>query len=617
MRIPYGTSNFGEIRSEGLFYADKTPFLPILESAESGYRHLLFLRPRRFGKSTLLSMLEHYYDLDRGDRFDELFQGLWIHEHPTAERSRYLVLTLDFSGVATDGGPEALQRTFLESVRSRVRAFLLRYRERIPPLADLYEQLDGFQDAGALIGALLAVVSSTPHKLYLMLDEYDHFANRLLAAGSQDLYESIVKTTGFVRTFYAMLKSGTGTGAVGRMFVTGVSPLLLDDLSSGFNIITPISQSRHVNTLAGLTHADVERAIDSFLAIRPHLAAHPEIGDRRRLMDALEAHYDGYRFSADATERVFNPDMVLYFLRELHDQGRFPDDMLDPNVRTEYGHLHRIGKLVGAQAAERRALLETILSEGHVRSELVRQFGVKSLSSRAPFLSLLYHLGMLTLGASPRDAIGYDLEIPNRVIRELQWEHLALLLKDEARIDVDVDELRRALGAMAVEGDIAPFLDLFHAQVLKALGVKDTRRPDEKTLKLLLMMYASLGRAFHPLSEKEFAQGYCDLFLGASRNVAGARYSWLIEIKYLKAGAAEAAFEEAARQVERYASDAALLPILLDTRELRAGMIVFVGTRKPLFRPWPPPPSAPRRGPRRTRPAAAKRAPSRGRKKRA
>jgi hypothetical protein len=208
---------------------------------------------------------------------------------------------------------------------------------------------------------------------------------------------------------------------------------MLDDLSSGFNIVTAISTRLHFNALAGFTHADVERAIDAFLASRPHIAAQPEIGDRRRLMDALEAHYDGYRFSSDATERVFNSDMVLYFLRELHGRGRYPEVMLDPNVRTEYAHLQRIGDLGGIQAAERRALLETILSDGHVRSEIVQQFGVRSLVSRTPFLSLLYYLGMLTLGAAPPDAIGYDLEIPNRVIREVLGEQLVLLLEDERK----------------------------------------------------------------------------------------------------------------------------------------------------------------------------------------
>ncbi len=198
MKIPYGTCDFGQIRSEGFFYADKTPFLPVLER---GYRHIVFLRPRRFGKSTLVSLLEHYYDLGKKDRFDELFEGLWVHQHPTEERSRYLVLTLDFSGVATDAGPDALRRAFAQSVRSSVRTFLLRYRDRIPPLGDLYDGLDGFQEAEELIGAVLSVIAATPHKLYVLVDEYDHFANRLLAGGAEDLYRTVIEKTGFVRTF--------------------------------------------------------------------------------------------------------------------------------------------------------------------------------------------------------------------------------------------------------------------------------------------------------------------------------------------------------------------------------------------------------------------------------
>ncbi len=587
MKIPYGTSNFGQIREEGYFYADKTPFLPVLEA---GYRHVVFLRPRRFGKSTLVSLLEHYYDLGRKDRFDELFQGLWVHRHPTEERNRYLVLTLDFSRVATDGGPEVLRRTFLEAVRGRVAAFLLRYRERVPPLGDLYERLDDFQDAEGLIGRLLDVVSTTPHKVYLLIDEYDHFANRLLAGGAEGVYEALVKKMGFVRTFYATLKSGTTSGAVGRMFITGVSPLMLDDLSSGFNIARHASLDVGFASLAGFTRADTERAVDEFLAARPRLAAIPGLADRETLLDVLEEHYNGYRFSEDAEERVFNSDMVLYFLQELDGRGRYPRTMLDRNVRTEYSHLQRIGAISGAGAAERLSLMQTILSEGHIQSDLVEQFGVQSLGSHTHFLSLLYFLGMLTLGRSPRSAAGYDLEIPNRVIRELQWEHLALMLEEQAKVTIQVDDLRVALAAMAEQGEIQPFLDLFHEQVIQAFSNRDTRGLDEKTIKLLLMTYASLGRAFYPLSEKEFAQGYGDLFLGASRDIAGAKFSWLLELKYLKTGARpaqiEAAFAEAEAQVARYASDQALLPLLLGDRALTAGSLVFVGAKKVLYRPW-------------------------------
>jgi len=448
------------------------------------------------------------------------------------------------------------------------------------------------RDCVAQRGQVLGVVAATPHKIYLLIDEYDHFANRLLSSGSGLYDTAIAAHTGFVRTFYAQLKAGTQPGTLSRMFITGVTPLMLDDLSSGFNIARQITQSPRFNALAGFTHEDVERAIDVFLAARPELARLPEIGDRRRLLDVLEAHYDGYRFSADASARVFNPDMVLYFLQELSDRGKYPEDMLDMNVRTEYRHLQRIGTITGADADERRALLETILSEGHIRTPLLKQFGRASLqSSPASFLSLLYYLGMLTLRDVPQDVIGYDLEIPNRVIRELQWEHLAQMLEETVHLAANLDTLQAALGAMATDGDIAPFLAVFHEHVLKAFSVRDTRQLGEKTIKLLLMTYASLGRAFHPLTEKEFAQGYCDLFLGASPRVSGARYSWLLELKVVKTGATpagiEAAFAEAEQQVARYAADRALLPLLVGDRALKAGMLVFVGTKKVLFRPWP------------------------------
>jgi len=462
MKIPYGISDFGKIRTEGFFYADKTPFLPVLEQL---YQHVVFLRPRRFGKSTLMSMLEHYYDVGRRDRFDALFGGLWVHSHPTAEQGRYLVLPLDFSRVATDAGEEVLRRSFTEAVRGCIGTFLLRYRERIPVFGELYPRLDDIQDAEALIGRVLGIVAATSDKIYLLIDEYDHFANRLLAAGEGAMYETVVKKTGFVRTFYATLKSGTQSGAVGRIFVTGVSPLMLDDLSSGFNMATHASMDVGLNELAGFTRADTERAVDEFLAARPALAQIPQLGDRTALLSVLEEHYNGYRFSGRAAARLFNSDMVLYFLSALDRSGEYPDNMLDRNVRTEYGHLQRIGILSGAAAEVRRTLLQTILSAGHIRSEIVEQFGVKSLrASHKPFLSLLYFLGMLTLGASPRDPSGYDLEIPNRVIRELQWEHLALMLEEDAKITIDVDELQAALARMVMRGEIEPFLGLVGAK---------------------------------------------------------------------------------------------------------------------------------------------------------
>jgi len=271
--------------------------------------------------------------------------------------------------------------------------------------------------------------------------------------------------------------------------------------------------------------------------------------------------------------------------------------MLDLNVRTDYRRLQHIGMLSGSARSERRALLEAIVADGAIRSTLDRQFGVRSLSSQTQFISLLYYLGMLTIGPQPPDmppaVFGYRLEIPNRVIRELIWEHLASMLKEDAHLAIDTRDIEVALAAMALRGDLAPFLELFHARVLGAIGLKDLRRFDEKAIKLMLLAFISLSRLFYPLSEEEFAQGYCDLFLGVSPLYPAAKYAWLLELKYLPTGASakqiERAFAQAEEQVARYAGDAALVPLLTRGQALSAGSLVFVGTKKPLFRPWPAP----------------------------
>lgn len=595
MKIPYGLSNFAALRANGLFYVDKTPFIPALESDEAGYRYALFLRPRRFGKSTLLSMLEHYYDLHRKEEFDKLFGGLWIHERPTSERGSYLVLTLDFSPVTTDRGLDEMRRSFLDTIKNCLRLLLIRYRDRLPDFARLDATLDTYHDAAALVGSLFAIVAGTGHKLCLLIDEYDNFANRLLSDGKQDLYESIVGATGFVRSFYAALKAGTTTGALARMFVTGVSPILLDDLSSGFNIIRHISQKPRFNAMAGFTRADVERAVDEFLASRPRLREDPRLGDRARLLGELERYYNGYRFSEEVTERVFNSDLVLYFFAEIESHGRYPRQMLDLNVRTDYARLQRIAALSGAAGAETRSLLESILTEEHIASRLVEQFGAATLRSREQLISLFYYMGMLTFGAASEGSAVPRLVIPNRVVRDLQWEYLALAMKEQERIWLDTVSFEKALEAMAVRGEIEPLLALFREQVVKKIGLKDLRQFNEKVLKLMLLAYISQSSVFRILSEKEFSGGYCDLFLGLSGEVPAARFAWMLEVKYLKTQAklaeVEKAFTQAEEQLERYASDRELVPLLTLGKELKAGALVFVGAKDVLFRPWPPAPA--------------------------
>jgi hypothetical protein len=606
MKIPYGQSHFATLRRRGMFYADKTPFLPLLESEDAGFRHLLFLRPRRFGKSTLVSMLEHYYDLAEAPHFDELFRGLWIHEHPTPERNRYLVLVLDFSPVSTEGDAAAIQQSFATCVRARVRGFLMRYRDRFPELGRLEADLESHRDAAGLMTTLLSIVRALGHQLYLLIDEYDHFANRLLADGGEDVYESIVRGTGFVRSFYAALKAETSSGALGRMFVTGVSPIMLDDLSSGFNIIRHISMWERFNAMAGFTRAETERAVDEMLQSRPELRNDPQLGDRDGLMATLVSYYNGYRFFQGAPERVFNSDLILYFLSEIQNTGRYPSQMLDVNVKTDYGRLQRIASLSGAVGTQTRDLLETILTEESITSQLVERFGARTMQRPEQLVSLFYYMGMLTFAEQASDARVPRLTIPNRVIRTLQWEYLAIALQEQQGLSFDTRRMDIAVDAMAVAGDIQPLIDLFRDEVVARIGVKDQRQINEGTLKLMLLAYLSNSRIYHILSEKEFARGYCDLFLALTEIAGNLRYAWMLEVKYLKTSAKQAdierAFAEAAAQLERYSSDEALLQALTRGKEHKAGTIVFVGARDVLYRPWPPPPppagKAPSKGPK-------------------
>ncbi len=235
--------------------------------------------------------------------------------------------------------------------------------------------------------------------------------------------------------------------AMARMFITGVLPILLDDLSSGFNIIKPISLQSRWNTLAGFTHADVERAVDELLTDLPELRKDPRIGDREQLLAQLELHYDGYRFAEDAPERVFNSDLVLYFLAEIENHGRYPEQMLDLNMRSDYGRLQRIATLSGAAGAELRELLLAILTEEKISSRVVEQFGSRSMHSREQLISLFYYMGMLTFGPPSPGLSAPDLVVPNRVMRELQWEYLALSVKDQERVWIDTLDLEKALSA--------------------------------------------------------------------------------------------------------------------------------------------------------------------------
>ncbi len=592
MKIPYAKCDFAAIRRQGYLYVDKTPFLPHLENTSE--EHLIFLRPRRFGKSTLISTLENYYDIYRADRFDELFGGLWIHDHPTPNRHKYLVLRLDFSPVDTTGTIGAICKSFAVQVREAVWLFIRRYSKWVPEIASLEELTkSATEDMAALMTSLLKKLEEAGHKMYLLIDEYDHFGNRLLSDDRKDIYQELVQASGFVRSFYAALKSFTSTSTIARTFITGVSPIMLDDLSSGFNIITHISQRKDFNALTGFTQTEVEQSLEALIAEKPDVLRDPRIANRSELLRTLAKFYDGYRFAPEASERMYNSTLVLHFLREVVANGRYPARMLDMNVRTDYGRLYQLAKSTSEKETDTRKLLEEILTHESITTRLVEQFGTRLHMGREQIASLFYYMGMLTLAPEQADSEEMKLVIPNRVMRELQWEYMSFALVDHDQIRINVDDMLAAMRKMADEGVIEPLLAVFQEHVLKKLGLRETMQFNEQTMKLMLFAYMSLSSSFRLKTEVEMGQGYCDLLLGVRSPGSSAKYAWIIEAKYVETKATKAAVEKVIEQgyaqIEKYVSDQDTMSSLTMGRELKAGVLVFVGLKDVFFRPWPCP----------------------------
>ena len=572
MKIPYGMANFAQIQEEGFFYADKTHFIPLLESNDFGNRYLVFLRPRRFGKSLLVSMLRYYYDLAEAQRFDRLFRGLHIHQNPTHEHNRYLVLPFDFSTVDASAGKEVLRTGFTNNVREAIRRATRPYLADFPAFAELQERLGRLEDAASLLDALLSAARSANLDLYLLVDEYDSVPNDLLARGETDLYQDMVMDKGFMRAFYKAIKAGAQAGIIRRVFITGVTPVPLDDMASGFNISTNISTDATFNTLCGFTRNDVADAVHRFLARTP------ELGEPQTLLETLAALYDGYCFTEHGGEPVFNPDMVLYYLRQLRVRGGPPTQVLDINVRTDYTKIRAIASPPGGSQAWHLDYLQNLLTEGGVTGNLVESFGSRNMYDQRHLTSLLYFMGLLTLAGTTRGRLRFA--VPNRVVQTLHWEELASLLRDRGGARVDVEHLLDSVSTMAYDGDPAPFLALVRDGVLKRLSNRDLIRFDEKHLKLLLLTYLSFSPIYQPVSEQEMAQGYCDLLLALDNRFPDATYAYVLELKHLNAGARDDALQaaraQAAAQLDRYLADPRL-PALLGHRTILGVSVILVG----------------------------------------
>jgi hypothetical protein len=514
VKLPYGLSDFYKIRTKNFLYVDKTKYIEELERFGSEY--LFFVRPRRFGKSLFLSMLEQYYDVNRKEDFEQLFGDLYIGKHPTEQRNQYFMLQLDFSGLDTSNSVE-LKRSFQKRFKGTVIRFLDKYSNHLKNAFELKNEIKKSEDIPSVWEILFEAVERSGHKIYLIIDEYDHFTNNIIAMGDGPFYKNIVQASGFVRNFYETVKIGTKS-VIDRIFITGVSPIMLDDLTSGFNISENMTMDPICGEMLGFTEEEVRGIVEQFF--RSNI-------DADGLMNELRSNYNGYLFHKNGKHKVYNPDMILYFFREWNKRGQFPEQLVDENVKTDYGRLRRL-----ISNEQNRTQLEEIILNGRVTTQIVSRFSFDRMYLQEYFVSLLFYMGLLTM-RGPKEGL-VELGIPNYVIRTIFWEYFGQILQETTGVEYRlVESLSEAVREMAYQGNLQPFVDFIHS-LLKSLSNRDLQHFDEKYIKLVLLSYLKLTNVYQFISEREVENGYTDIFLERGREVPQVEYEWLLELKYVK-----------------------------------------------------------------------------------
>ena len=555
--FPCGISNLEDLISEGYVFVDKTPYIALLEKSHE--KQVSYLRPRRIGKSLLLSMLEYYYDVRHKSKFETLFGNTYIGQNPTPLASSFRVLKFDFSGIDTRTQEKA-ELGFLKNIQKSLKSFM-----RIHKLFDENSRKEILaENAPAnMIRAFLEEYKDQETPIYLLIDEYDHFTNEILFRDLREFKKS-VSQDGYVRKFYENIKTATQEGSVNRFFITGVSPITLDSLTSGFNIVTHLTHSKPFHDMMGFTEDEVGKLLDLTLEDETH---------RQGIMADIKSWYNGYRFNLGATNTVYNSNMTLYFLKEFSEEQKYPRLMLDPNIMPDYGKLKAM-----FEVANYEGNLETlahILEHGEIESEQIYQFDFTKPFGKTEFVNFLYYLGNLTLKEERKSGVGVIFKIPNQVIKELYWQYYAFILQQRTEFEYEADGVKEAV-YQAVDGEIEPFLRLVEKS-LKALSNRDFQRFDEKYVKMLIIAYTTQGNAFHVISERETtAGGYTDVELYIRPNNLKTHAQYIFEIKYIKKED-EANFEtiknKAITQLQTYLQTDELIR---SKRELQAYIIIFV-----------------------------------------
>lgn len=541
-RLPTGISQFRSISDSNLYYVDKTMYLPKMEAVSD---FLFFIRPRRFGKSLFLSMVADYYDCENYKDIDEEFQGTWIAEHPLETKGKFQVLSLDFSQVA--GCADNLQDAFHVYLGIKIDAFLRKYGKYYSQKA--IEAAHNAPTAGGKIAAFVGEAKEKGYQLYLIIDEYDNFTNVVLNEQGHDVYHEMTHGSGFYRDVFKTFKPNFT-----RILFMGVSPITLDDLTSGFNIATNISIDSWFNDLLGFSETDVRKMISYY----------QDAGMIKKTADEVIAEmkpwYDNYCFAEDSfgvEPSMYNSNMVIYYMSLLIRTGRSPKDMRDPNSKTDYAKMKRLVRLDRLDG-DRKGVVRTIAEQGYIDATIETTFPAIEMINPNMFVSLLFYYGMLTIGGTALDKL--HLVVPNLNVWEQYYRFLFDQYQDTARIDMM--KLENAFTDAALKGIWQPLFQYLSDRYFEDSSVRDAIG-GEKNVQGYFMAYLNLSRLFVIRPELEFKHGYCDFFLLAdTKKFPVLQHSYVVELKYLKADAAEneakTQWHEAEEQVRKYMSDESL-----------------------------------------------------------
>ena len=537
-RLPYGISDFKQLRRDGFYFVDKTRYIPVMEDTDN---FLFLIRPRRFGKSIFLSMLRSYYDINERDKFQQLFEGLWIVDNETPERGKYQIMYFDYSRIG--GKTDVLEENFDRYCCGVVDNFAKKYQHFYDE--GFVEEVKEQPDFRAKINFINMAAADAGNPLYLIIDEYDNFTNTVLNEEGEAIYHALTHANGFYRDIFKLFK-----GMFSRILMMGVSPVTMDDLTSGFNIASNISMRGEFNMMLGFSEDDVRQMIRYYQSMG-YLEGHTE----ESLLAEMKPWYDGYCFSEDVIDRdpkMFNCDMVLYYLNRVMQTGKSPHEMIDPNTRTDYAKMRKLIQL-DTLDNYRRGIIHRIAENGFITGRLQESFDASRLVDRENFISLLFYYGMLTIGGI--DGASQKLVIPNNNVRRQYYDWL--LREYQSIAHIDISRLNEVYDGAALRGEWQPMVEEIARAYSETTSVRQLIE-GERNLQGFMNAYLSFNPYYLVAPEVEINHGYCDFFLMPDFvHYPMVAHSYILELKYLKTDATKAEAEkqwaEAEEQIRGYA----------------------------------------------------------------